>query len=192
MWKGDVRGLPYVLEQWVPHATRLIDGVVAQPVMDKDIVSGQVIGGAIDYYAQDDRGNVWYLAEETTHYVNGKLTDHADSWVAGKKGAIPGIFMPANPNLRSPRYQQEFAPNLAADVARVTSASESVCVPLRCFDHVVVFHETSVLDPGVVAAKHYAPGVGLIKENVLSGDPYDYALVSVTPGPGASPQGGTP
>ena len=105
-------------------------------------------------------------------------------WFVTRDACVPG--------LRSPPYQQEFAPNLAADVARVTSVSESVCVPLRCFGHVVEMHETSVLDPGVVAAKHYAPGVGLVKENVLQGDPYDYGLVSVTPGPGASPQEGTP
>jgi hypothetical protein len=181
LWQGEYRGLPYVLEQWVPNDTRLIDGVVARPVIDKDTVSGTVIGGAIDYYAQDDDGNVWYLAEETTHYVNGQLTDHADSWVAGLKGARPGIFMPAVPRLESPPYQQEFAPNLSADVARVAKL-ESVCVPLRCFDNVVEMHETSVLDPGVVSAKYYAPGAGLVKENVLQGDPIEYHLVSITPG----------
>jgi hypothetical protein len=171
-----------VLEQWTTNATRRIDGVVARAVMDKDIVDRQVIGGAVDYYAQDDDGNVWYLGEQTTHYVNGRMTDHADTWIAGIKGSRPGIFMPAHPDLRSPRYQQEFAPNLAADVARVAKIDASVCVPLRCFDHTLEMDETTVLEPGVLAAKYYAPGVGLIRENVVQGDPFDYSLVSITRG----------
>ncbi len=191
-WKGQYRGLPYVQADWVPHYTRLIDGVVTQPVIDEDIVSGRIIAGSIDYYAQDDQGNVWYLGETTSHYVNGKLTDHADSWIAGRKGALPGIFMPAHPALRSPHYQQEYAPNLAADVARVINTSASTCVPLHCFQDTVEFLETSVLNPGVVSAKYYAPGVGLIKENTLAGDPYAYGLVSVRLGSGASPQAETP
>jgi hypothetical protein len=172
-----------VLEQWVTNDTRLIDGVVARAVMDKDIVDRQVIGGAVDYYAQDDKGNVWYLGEQTTHYVNGKLTDHADTWIAGVKRSRPGIFMPAHPHLGSPPYQQEFAPNLAADVARVVQVNESVCVPLRCFHHAVEMDETTVLEPGVLAAKYYAPGTGLVRENVVQGDPFGYSLVSITPGP---------
>ncbi len=182
IWHGQDRGLPMVLEQWVTNGTRLIDGVVARAVMDKDIVDRQVIGGAVDYYAQDDEGNVWYLGEQTTHYVNGRLTDHADTWIAGINRSRPGIFMPAHPHLGSPPYQQEFAPNLAADVARVAKVNESVCVPLRCFHHAVEMDETTVLEPGVLAAKYYAPGTGLVRENVVQGDPFDYSLVSITPG----------
>jgi hypothetical protein len=188
-WKGQFREQPYEQEDLVLKYSRRIDGVVTRPVIDRDLVKGQIIAGSIDYYAQDDQGNVWYLGEATVHYVNGKLTDHADSWIAGQRGALPGIFMPAHPALRLPRYQQEYAPNLAADVEHIVSISKSVCVPLRCYAHAVEALETTVLSPGVVSAKYYAPGVGLISEDTLSGDPYSYGLISVTL-PGASPQGG--
>jgi hypothetical protein len=111
----------------VLNYTRRIDGVVTRPVVDRDLVKGQIIAGSIDYYAQDDQGNVWYLGEATEHYVNGKLTDHADSWIAGEAGALPGIFMPAHPALGKPRYQQEYAPNVAADVEHIVNISRSVC-----------------------------------------------------------------
>jgi hypothetical protein len=179
-WKGQFRQQPYTQEDVVLNYTRRIDGVVTRPVLDRDLVKGQIIAGSIDYYAQDDKGNVWYLAEETIHYVNGKLTDHADSWIGGEDGARPGIFMPAHPALGEPRFQQEYAPNVAADVEHIVSISKSVCVPLRCYAHVVQANESTVLDPGLLSAKYYAPGVGLISEDTLSGDPYSYGLTSVT------------
>ena len=187
-WKGQFRQKPYTQEDVVLNYTRRIDGVVTRPVLDRDLVKGQIIAGSIDYYAQDDQGNVWYLGEATVHYVGGKLTDHADSWIAGKDGALPGIFMPAHPALGEPRFQQEFAPNVAADVEHIVSISKSLCVPLRCYADVVQANETTVLSPGVLSAKYYAPGVGLIGENTLSGDPYSYGLTSVK-WPGGSPQG---
>ena len=188
-WKGEYRNLPYTQEDIVWKSTRRIDGVVTRPVLDQDLVKGKIIAGSVDYYAQDDQGNVWYLGEATVHYVDGKLTDHADSWIAGKAGALAGIFMPAHPGLKDPRYQQEYAPNVAADMEHIVNTSRSVCEPLRCYKHVVQANETTVLSPGVLAAKFYAPGVGLIGENTLSGDPYSYGITGFQL-PEASPQGG--
>ncbi len=188
-WQGQFRNQPYEQEDVALTGTRRIDGVATEPVIDQDLVKGRIISGSIDYYAQDDQGNVWYLGEATAHYVNGKLTDHADSWIAGRQGALPGIFMPAHPAPRKARYQQEYAPNVAADVEQIVSISRSMCEPLRCFSHVVQANETTVLSPGVLAAKYYAAGVGLIGEDTLAGDPYSYQLISFR-WPGASPQGG--
>jgi hypothetical protein len=187
-WTGQFRNQPYEQRDLVLNYTRRIDGVLTRPVLDRDFVKGQIIAGSIDYYAQDDQGNVWYLGEATEHYVNGKLTDHADSWIAGRHGALPGIFMPAHPALGEPRFQQEYAPNVAADVEHIVNISKSVCEPLRCYARVVQANETTVLSPGVLSAKYYAPGVGLIGEDTLSGDPYSYRLISFS-WPGASTQG---
>jgi hypothetical protein len=55
---------------------------------------------------------------------------------------------------------------------------------------VVQANETTVLNPGTLAAKYYAPGVGLIGEDTLSGDPYSYGLTQFS-WPGASSQGGS-
>jgi hypothetical protein len=188
-WKGQFRNQPYDQEDVVLNYTRKIDGVVTRPEVDRDLVKGKIIAGSIDYYAQDDQGNVWYLGEATEHYVGGKLTDHADSWIAGKGGALPGIFMPAHPTQGKRSYQQEYAPNVAADVEHIVNISRSVCEPVRCYAHVVQANETTVLSPGVLAAKYYAPGVGLIGEDTLAGDPYSYRLISFK-WPAASAQGG--
>ena len=180
-WKGQFRGQPYTQEDRVLNYTRQIDGVVTRPVIDLDYVAGGIISGSTDYYAQDDQGNVWYLGEDTVHYVRGKLTDHADSWIAGKDGALPGIFMPARPVPGQRRFQQEYAPDVAADVEHITTNSKSLCVPLRCNARVVEADDTTVRNPGVLAAKYNAPGVGLIGEDTLAGDPYAYKLISFSP-----------
>ena len=190
-WKGQFRGQPYTQQDRVLSSTRRIDGVVTRPVIDLDYVAGVIISGSTDYYAQDDQGNVWYLGEDTVHYVGGTQTDRADSWIAGEDGALPGIFMPARPVPGRRQFQQEYAPDVAADVERITTNSKSLCVPLRCYARVVEADETTVLSPGVLAAKYYAPGVGLIGEDTLEGDPYSYKLTSYSP-PAATQHRGKP
>src|SRR5262249_48553781 len=151
-----------------------IDGVLTRPIVDRDLVKAQIIAGSIDYYAQNDQGRMWYLGEATGHYVNEKLSHHADSWITDKDGALPGSFMPARPGREEPRFQQKYPPNVAADVKHIVSISKSVCEPLRCYARVVQANETTVLNPDVLSAKFYAPGVDLIGEDTLSGDPYSY------------------
>jgi hypothetical protein len=104
MFRGQVRGVPWVVEAVVLPGTPTVGGVATRPLADKDYAAGQIVGEATDYFAQDKRGNVWYLGEFTTHYVNGRLTDHADTWYAGVRGSRPGIIMPAEPRLGVPRY----------------------------------------------------------------------------------------
>jgi hypothetical protein len=179
--QGQVRGIPQVVESVVTNDTKLIDGVRARAVADKDFDDGQLVEEASDYYAQDKHGNVWYMGELTTHYVNGQFTDHADTWFGGRKHAQPGIIMPANPRLGLSMYQQEFAPNIAADMGRVIKFNQSVCVPLKCYGDAMEIEETSRLDPGVIEHKYYVVGIGMIRSVVVQGDPQESNLVSVTP-----------
>ena len=41
-------------------------------VHDRATEHGTVVEDTFDYYAQDAKGNVWYLGEDTTEYENGK------------------------------------------------------------------------------------------------------------------------
>ena len=52
---------------------------------------GQVVEDTFDWYAQDARGNVWYLGEDTKEYENGKVVSTKGSWEAGVNGARPAI-----------------------------------------------------------------------------------------------------
>ncbi|CAN5454278.1 hypothetical protein BH18ACT1_BH18ACT1_02430 [soil metagenome] len=57
---------------------------------------GEILELATDYYAQADDGSVWYLGEDVTNYDNGRVADHAGTWLAGRDGPA-GMIMPANP-----------------------------------------------------------------------------------------------
>jgi hypothetical protein len=186
MHKGSFKGIPQVVQALVSDQTKVIDGVTSRMVDDKDIDNGQMVEETSDYYAQDRQGNVWYMGEMTTHYVEGQLTDHADTWFAGQKGALPGIIMYADPHtqLGKPAYQQEYAPNYAEDMGQVKAFNQSVCVPLKCFGNALQIEEHSRLDPGILEEKYYVAGLGLIRSVIVNGDFEDSNLVSVTP-PGA-------
>ena len=68
----------------VTHQTKLIaNGVTARVVRDTATTKGQVIEDTFDWYAQDKRGNVWYLGEDTKEYENGKVVSTHGSWEAG-------------------------------------------------------------------------------------------------------------
>src|SRR5215211_3441323 len=64
---------------------RIANGVEARVV--RDVVTD-------DWYAQDSKGNIWYLGEDTTEYENGKPVTKAGSFEAGKDGALAGVIMP--------------------------------------------------------------------------------------------------
>jgi hypothetical protein len=177
---GTVRDIPQTVETLMTSETKVIAGVTVRVIRDRDVDAGQLVEETEDYYAQDLKGNVWYLGEVTTHYVNGVLTDHADTWVVGVKGANAGIIMWANPRLGQPKYRQEFAKNLAEDMGRVLSFNQSVCVPFRCFNDAMLIEETTPLDPGVIEHKYYARGVGLIRAVHVQGDPEESNLAAIS------------
>jgi hypothetical protein len=183
VFRGQIRGVGLVVMGEVTSEIKRIDGVRARAIADHGFYDGQLGEEARDYYAQDRHGNVWYLGELSTHYVNGKFTDHADTWFGGVKHAKPGIIMPAHPQVGVAGYRQEYAPNISADKGRVIAFHRSVCVPKGCFPDALEIQETTVLDPGVIEDKYYVRGVGLIRSVVVQGDPAESNLVSLTPAP---------
>src|SRR4051794_35090960 len=62
---GQADGVPGVDVFAVTHRTKRILGVNATVVHDQVILHGRVVEDTLDYYAQDARGNVWYLGEDT-------------------------------------------------------------------------------------------------------------------------------
>ena len=88
----------------VQQQRKQIDGV--QAVVDRDNVyhNNLLEETTLDYYAQDRRGNVWYLGEFETAFTRDKQgnvirVSHEGSWEAGVKGAEPGFIMKAHPTV---------------------------------------------------------------------------------------------
>lgn len=150
--------------------TRRIQGVTATAVSDRLIQRGKVAERTTDWYAQDKRGDVVYLGEATRSLDrHRRLTDTSGSWLAGVRGAEPGIFMPARPKVGQ-SFRQEFLRGEAEDHFRIVGKHGGT---LRT-------RETTPLEPGVVDAKLYKRGVGTVKETTVKGGTEHFGLVSFT------------
>jgi hypothetical protein len=152
----------------VTHRTRRIAGIRARVVRDTVTEKGRRVEDTFDWYAQDRKGNVWYLGEATTEYENGEPVSTAGSWEAGVDGARAGIAMPARPR-PGMQYRQEHAPGIAEDAARVLSRDEQAQVPLGHFTHALLTKDYSALEPDVLEYKLYAKGVGPVLVLGVSG-----------------------
>jgi hypothetical protein len=176
-YSGEVDGAPSTDTETVTDQHKMAEGVSAVVVHDEVAVRQKVIEKTDDFYAQDKKGNVWYMGEDSFELQHGKFVRADDSWLAGVDGAKAGIIMEADPQVGD-TYQQENAAN-AQDMAKVLSLDESVTVPYGSFDHVLKTEETSPIDPQV-EDKYYARGVGELKEAVVRNGDEHYELVSVT------------
>jgi hypothetical protein len=151
------------------HRTKVVAaGVTARVVHDRATEDGQVVEDTFDWYAQDAKGNVWYLGEDTTEYENGKPVSKHGSWEAGVDGASAGIIMLAHPRVGR-RYREERYPGHAMDGAKVLSRGEQVQVPYGHFRHVLMTKNFNPLEPKVLEYKWYARGVGPVLEIGVSG-----------------------
>jgi hypothetical protein len=145
----------------VTRRTRLIaNGVMARVVRDTVTERGHLVEDTFDWYAQDRRGNVWYLGEDTREYEDGRVVSTKGSWEAGVNGARGGLAMPAHPR-PGLQYRQEYLAGEAEDKARVVSR----------FERAVLTRDWTPLEPGLFEYKLYARGVGLVLAlTVPSGD----------------------
>jgi hypothetical protein len=128
---------------------------------------GEVVERTQDYYAQDRKGNVWYMGERVDDYKDGKLVGHGGQWQAGKDGAKPGLFMPANPRVGR-KFEQERAPGVAEDESEVVEVGLAMQVPAGRFTDCIRTKDVAPLDD-VTEFKFYCAGVGLIREDPPGG-----------------------
>ena len=147
---------------------RVASGIVGRVVRDTVTEDGVLVEDTFDWYAQDRKGNVWYLGERTTEYEDGKPASTAGSFEDGVDGARRGIVMLARPRVGR-EYAQERAPGVAEDRARVLSRDEQVEVAAGHFKRVLMTRDWNPLEPKVNEYKFYAKGVGMVLALTVSG-----------------------
>jgi hypothetical protein len=163
----------------VTEQTKIILGINATVVSDIATHGATVLEKTFDYYAQDKRGNVWYLGEDTTAFLPNGKTDTSGSFLSGVDGAEPGIIMEADPQIPD-AYRQECYAGQAEDTAWVVKTNGSVTVPYGKLRHVLTTLESTRIEPGLYDEKIYGPGIGIVIERSLSGPTETSELVSVT------------
>jgi hypothetical protein len=157
------RRVPHRVISTVTDVSREIEGVRTVALFDQDIDGGQIVQQSLDYLAGDEEGNVWYLGSYTEEYEGGEFVTATDAWLAGVKGAKPGILMQADPRTGTPPYFVAQPPGgeQEVDVAQVVETGQSQCVPFKCYKDVLVIREGKEAEPDN-EFKYFAPGVGQI------------------------------
>lgn len=171
-------------------------GVENRVVQDLEYIDGLLVEIALDWYAQDTEGNVWYFGEDVVNFNydddgNLESTDTEGSWVADGTTSLPGILMRDAP-LVGDTYFQEWAPGVAFDFAEVQSRTMTVEIGLGTFDNVLSNGEGNLFDEPegeIVELKHYAAGTGLLLIQEFDDDgnvEFELELISQTtvPEPG--------
>ncbi len=174
--EGDQR-----VEVTVTDRTRTVMGVETRVVHDLVTENGVPVEDTFDWYAQDDEGNLWYFGEDTTEFEDGKPARHAGAWEAGVDGALPGILLPADPEVGM-TYRQEYYAGEAEDRAEVLSLDEPVSVPFGDFTGALQTEDTTPLEPDVVEQKFYVRDIGPVLALKVKGDTGREELISHTRG----------
>jgi hypothetical protein len=161
------------------YRTKVVDGVTCRVVFDRVWRNGRLNERTHDFYAQTERGTVWYFGEHTaTIDRHGHVRSREGSFMSGRDGAEAGIFMATRPH-RGPSYRQEDFPGHAEDVFTVVRRRAHVVVPLIDTRHALLTRETTVLEPGVVDHKYYVRDIGTVREVTVKGGNESLSLVAV-------------
>jgi len=164
----------------VTARTEVIAGVTCVVVDDKLWLGGMLEETTLDYYVQDTAGNVWYFGEDTQELdANGNIVSTEGSWRTGVDGAVPGIFMEAEPVVGH-TFQQEYLQGAAEDHFEVLSLAASVTVPAGSYTGVLLTKEWTPLEPDVLDNKFYVRGIGEVREVAVKGPKEELRLVSVS------------
>lgn len=155
------RSVPHQVTTTVTDVYRKINGVLTVAVLDYELDAGQVSQESLDYLAEDNDGNLWYLGGYTEEFEGGRFVGAVDAWLSGVNGAKAGLLVQADPMAGSPPYAVAQPDAEEGDVAEVIEVGASRCVPFQCFDDVLVVREGKESAPDN-EFKYYARNVGQI------------------------------
>jgi hypothetical protein len=147
LFSGIVEGERLRTETTLMPGTRTItvDGEEIEVVISQYVawLDRRIHEVALDWYAEDDEGNVWYLGEDVFDYEGGVIVGTGGTWIAGVDGP-PAMIMPADPE--------------AGDVWR----PENACP--------IVFEEVTALETGVTVDGPQGPLFGALRVRELHMD----------------------
>jgi hypothetical protein len=158
---GNDEGNPLRIETVLLPEPKVIDvdGQKVETLVSQFVsyLDGRIHEVALDWYAQDDAGNVWYFGEDVFNYEDGVVADTDGTWIAGKDGP-PGMIMPADPQIGQ-AYRPENIPDLVFEEVVVKTLDITVDGPRGPVTGAMVGTENHLLE-GNYEDKTFAPGYG--------------------------------
>lgn len=164
-------GLEKITIEILPETVE-VNGVETRVYLDTVYLDGQLVEQTRDYIAQNRKtGDVWYFGEDVNNYEDGKLADHDGAWLYGRDGALPGIWVKANPKVGE-IYLQEYLEGEAEDMVEILSLSETINVGGKTYSNCLKTYDFTPLDEHSKEHKYYCPEVGnlVYLEHLVDGD----------------------
>ncbi|MHC4135514.1 MAG: hypothetical protein ACYTDU_13780 [Planctomycetota bacterium] len=165
IYEGDAEGSHRRDDVRVLEQTRVIADVTCTAVRQEVFLDGELSEVTTEWFAQDGDGNVWRFGEETAELDDGVFAATADSWMAGEDGAVPWMFLAADPHVGD-RYVG-YRPD-GQEVVEIVSLTETATVPAGIFENCLEAEENpdDLEDADIIL---FAPGVGLVSESSHTG-----------------------
>ena len=157
---GTVDGERFRVEVTLLPASKTInlDGGPVQTLESQYVafIDGRLEEVALDWYAQDDVGAVWYLGEDVFNYADGVLADIDGTWQAGEDGPA-AMIMPANPKVGNV-YRPENICGEVFEEVEVKTIGQTVNGPRGPVAGAITVEELHM--DGTYEDKTFAPGYG--------------------------------
>ncbi len=157
---GTSDGEPFRSETTLLPSTRIIrvDGRDVEVLQSQYVawVGRRIHEVAIDWYAQDDAGAVWYLGEDVFNFANGVIEDTDGTWLADREGPA-AMIMPANPQIGDV-WRPENACEVVFEEVEVDEIGVTVAGPRGAVTGAIVTTELHM--DGTYESKIFAPGYG--------------------------------
>jgi len=161
--EDDGTAVPHRVVITVTDLTKVIAGIRTVVSWDQDYSGGELVEAELAFFAQDNDGNVWRMGEYPEEYEDGKFVA-APAWIHGFEDARAGIGMKAKPQPGTPSYSQGWGPAVKwTDRGQVDQVGQKTCVPVKCYEDVLVIAETSQAEPDAQQLKYWARGVGNVR-----------------------------
>ncbi len=165
--EGEEDGAKIQLKITVLNEMKIVNGTEASVVEEIETEDGEIVEISRNWFVVCRPSNdIFYLGEEVDIYEDGKIVDHEGAWEAGVNDARLGLIMPGKVEIGF-KYYQEVAPGVAEDRAEIIGFDRTVETTAGQFEKVLETEETNALKPDEKESKFYAPGIGLVQEEIL-------------------------
>lgn len=161
-------------------ATRKIAGITAHALRDRSKEDGKLIEIATEWYAQDKKGNVWYLGETVRDFESG-AGGATEGSLYGDGPFQAGVTMLGKP-IPGSCHRLAYEKGQTEDRLAVLSVKERVRVPAGTYTGAVKLKQTTPLEEDLIENRYYAKGVGLVKVQAESGEAEKVELVKFSRG----------
>lgn len=158
----------------VTGLTKVVDGVRAVVLWDRDYSDGALEESELAFFAQTRKGAVWLFGEYPEEFESGKFAGAPSTFIAGVAKARAGIAMLAHPSKEVGTYTEGSAPSIDfLDCGQVVSKKANI----------LKVDEFNPLE-GAAAGhqqKYYRAGEGSFKVTASGGDSQESLdLTSIT------------